>query len=525
MRSHHRRQRGPRSLAIGIAATACAAPLLLAACAPTSPLPVSDTDAALGAYHEQEVGWAGCEDTATNAADAELFANPELECASLEVPLDHGDPEGERAQIALLRLPATGEAEGSLLINPGGPGGSGNSFVASTASAWQGGPVAERFDIVGFDPRGIAASTPSLDCYTDEEYDTGEAPQLGAVYPLTSAEEATEVAERCIEGSRGVDNLVNAGSTSVVQDMDIMREALGDEKLTYLGYSYGTELGAMYAERYPERVRAMVLDGAASPDLTTHEFRVSAIVGLQDRFDDVAELCAESDDCVLGTDPQGANERLHEIVQPLVETPIQTDSGRPVSVEDVYLGMGAALFSEAKWPELISALTSLEAGDAEEVLALRDAQYGRTPDGAYGIDMDTNIAVRCMDAPRLTAQENTALAREIGEVAPMFDIDAFTSGTYHSQCEAWPAPPTRDAHWLDDVDGIPETLVVSVTGDPGTPHEGAIAMAEALGGSLLTVDGKQHGAYLIGGSECVDEAVNEYLLDLESPHTDARCSL
>ncbi|WP_433544495.1 alpha/beta hydrolase (plasmid) [Streptomyces sp. CA-294286] len=157
-------------------------------------------------------------------------------------------------------------------------------------------------------------------------------------------------------------------------------------------------------------------------------------------------------------------------------------------------------------------------------LTLRDAFYARTADGACGHDFDTNIAVRCMDSPRPTPEEQTALARKIGKVAPMFDIDVFTTGNYHSECEAWPAPPTRDEPWLADVQGLPETLVVSVTGDPATPHEGGIAMAQALGGSLLTVDGKQHGAYLLGGSKCVDDVVDEYLLHLEIPPADARGS-
>ena len=181
------------------------------------------------------------------------------------MPLDYDEPEGETAHIALLRLPATGEAEGSLLIDPGGPGGSGTSFVALTVPLWQASPVAERFDIVGSDPRGIGSSTPALDCYTDEEYDAGDVPRFGAVYDITSAEQATELAERCTDGSGGVANLVNGGSTNVVRDMDIMRAALGDEKLTYLGYSYGSELGAMYAATYPEKVRAIVLDGPSRP--------------------------------------------------------------------------------------------------------------------------------------------------------------------------------------------------------------------------------------------------------------------
>lgn len=217
-------------------------------------------------------------------------------------------------------------------------------------------------------------------------------------------------------------------------------------------------------------------------------------------------------------------DRLHEIVRPLVGTPATAD-GREVSIWDVYLGVSAGLFAEANWPDVIAALTALQAGRADTMLALRDRFYGRTADGVHTLDLDTNITVRCMDWPRLTPEEQTALAREIGKVAPMFDLDVFTAGDYRSECEAWPAPPTRDEPWLTGVGNLPETLVVSVTGDPATPHTGGIAMADALGGSLLTVDGKQHGAYLLGGSTCVDDVVSTYLLDLRTPPADARCSL
>ncbi|GAA1627639.1 alpha/beta hydrolase [Nocardia ninae] len=503
---------------------ATSALLLLTGCTSASSPPDSRADAGLGSYLAQELDWGACEDTATNTADAELFANPALECASVQVPLDYDELEGERAHVALLRLPATGAAEGSLLVDPGGPGGSGTSFVALTVAQWQAGPVAERFDIVGFDPRGIGSSTPALDCYTDDEYDVGAAPRFGVVYDITSAEQASELADRCAEGSGGVANLVNAGSSNVVRDMDIMRAVLGDDQLTYLGYSYGSQIGAMYAANYPEKVRAIVLDGAIAPDLTAPEFRLSQFAGLQARFDDLAAFCAETPDCILGTDPAAANDRLHEIVQPLVETPPTVD-GREVSVWDVYLGISGGLYSQASWPDVIAALTALATGRVDEMLALRDAFYGRTADGDYALDLDTNIAVRCMDWPRPTSEQTTALARKTGEVAPMFDLDVFTAGDYHSECEAWPAPPTGDEPWLAHVEDLPETLVVSVTGDPATPHEGGVAMADALGASLLTVDGKQHGAYLLGGSECVDRVIDAYLLDLRAPPSGARCSL
>lgn len=514
-----------RSLRVTTALAITSLLVLLVGCTSSPARHDSSADTDLGAYLGQRLDWGECEDTATNATDAELFAHPGLECASVEVPLDYAEPEDSRAQIALLRLPATGEAEGSLLVDPGGPAGSGTSFVASTVSLWQAGPINEHFDVVGFDPRGTGSSTPALDCYTDKEYDAGAVPQFGAVYEITSADQAKELAERCAERSGGVENLANAGSTNVVHDMDVIRAALGDDRMTYLGYSYGSELGAMYAAAYPDKVRAIVLDGAVAPDLTAREFRLSAFAGSQARFDDLAALCAESDDCVLGVDAAAANDRLHEIVQPVIETPVPTAAGRDLNIWDVYLGISGGLYAEAKWPDVVSALTALEKGHADEMLALRDTIYARTADGVYATDLDTNIAVRCMDAPRLTPEQQTAFARTVGEVAPMFDIDVFTAGSYHNECEAWPAPPTRGEPWLADVDGLPETLVVSVTGDPVTPHEGGTAMARALGGSLLTVEGKQHGAYLLGGSECVDDVVNAYILDLDSPPAAARCSL
>ncbi|MGJ9413682.1 alpha/beta hydrolase [Aeromicrobium sp. CF4.19] len=522
MRTQHRYRNAHRRLARGVIAAITGA-LLLAAC--TSASQESEDNAEIGGYLEQSLDWDTCEDTATNSVDAELFADPALECASVEVPIDYDEPDGDRAQIALLRIPASGEAQGSLLINPGGPGGAGTSFVAANLPLWQDSPVLESFDIVGFDPRGIGGSTPALDCYTDEEYDAGNGLRFGAVNEIADAEQATEFTERCIDGSGGVENVVNAGSTNVVRDMDLMREVLGDEKLTFLGYSYGSELGAMYTETYPENVRAVVLDGAVSPDMTPTELRAAQYAVLQDRFDELAALCAESPECVLGLDPTAVNDRLHDIVEPLVDSPAQSTDGREVSIWDVYNGINAGLFSEANWPTIISALSELKEGNPDEILALRDSFYSRTADGVHTIDLDTNTIVRCMDWPRLTPQERTDSARELGEIAPMFDLEALTGGQYHHECEAWPAPPTRDEPWLEGGTDLPETLIVSVTGDPGTPHEGGIALAEALGGSLLTVEGKQHGAYLVGGNECVDRVVSDYLLQLETPPAGSRCSL
>ncbi len=191
----------PRPLRAVAAAAAAASLVLLAACGPGGPTapeeqtpPVPD----LSAFHDQALDWGACADTATNEADAALFANPELECTTVEVPLDYTKPDGNTGRVAMLRLPATGEREGSLLLNPGGPGGSGNNFVALLAEQWQANPITERFDIVGFDPRGVGATTPRAECFTDQELDEGSGFRIGAVYDITSAEQAERAAERCV---------------------------------------------------------------------------------------------------------------------------------------------------------------------------------------------------------------------------------------------------------------------------------------------------------------------------------------
>jgi len=519
---HPARHRTPLLVAVA------AAIALLTACAPASP--TSPPDSALGdltAFLGQEPDWGACAETASNAKEAALYANPALECATVEVPLDYAEPDGERAAIAVLRKPATGQREGSLVINPGGPGISGNGWVALYAPAFETNPLNERFDIVGFDPRGVGASTPRIDCYTDAEYDAGEGFRGGAVYDITSVKQAEAVAERCTEGTGGVEALASVGTANVVHDLDIVRDALGDEKLTYLGYSYGTELGAMYATTYPDRVRAVVLDGVVAPDLSATEFRLTQFAGFQATFDELAAFCAATSgpECPLGVDPAAATDRLHEIVRPLRDAPLTIADGRELSDVDALFAVTSGLYAEAQWPQVVAALAEARAGRGDALMALRDQFQERGPDGVYASDPDANVAIRCLDWPTRSSDEQTELAERVVESAPILDRDD-AGTTFHHECESWPAAPTRDEPWLD-ADGVdvPPTLTVSVTGDPATPHAGGVAMAEALDGALLTVDGSQHGAYLLGRSDCVNDAVEAYLLDLRMPTEGARCSL
>lgn len=510
-----------RTVAVLVSVVAVAA---LAACA--APEDAGQRDD-LAAYTGQELDWGACDDMATTEIDETLFANPDLECTTVRMPIDYDDPDGERGEIGLLRLPATGdEREGSMLVNPGGPGGSGMNYVAATAGQWLENPVAERFDIVGFDPRGVGATTPRAECFTDEEYDAGGGFRVGSVYDVTSAEEAQEIADRCVEGTGGEARLTGISSTNTVRDMDLMREVLGDEKLTFLGYSYGSELGAMYTRTFPENVRAIVIDGIVSPDLSPTEFRASQFVAIQASFDKMAAVCAAAPDCVVGAEPGAATDRFHEILAPLVDTPAPTSAGRDVTIWDAYTGIIGALYNAANWPDIQASLAEYAStGRADGLLALRDTYFSRGEDGRYGLDFDSNVATRCMDWGSESPEEQTAFARDVAASSPIIDLPVFTKD-FHHECEAWPEPADRGDPWLPDARGeAPPTLVLSVTGDPGTPYEGGVAMARELGGSLLTVQGEQHGSYLIGGSDCVDDIVERYLLTGETPPDGAECAL
>ncbi len=520
------------SLMSRVTGSSCAAVALsllaVAGCAaPTAALdmPTAGPPPELAEFYGQQIAFEPCAPYATSAIDERLFAGDRFDCARVQVPLDYGDPDGPRGEVALLRAKARGEKIGSLLVNPGGPGGSGMSFVATLGPVWDNVPVGERFDVIGFDPRGAGASTPRAECYTDAETDRGE-PPAPYLFDVTDEEAAREVARRCTEGTGGVEALTSVGSSNVVRDMDVLRAVLGDEELSYLGYSYGSELGGMYAEAFPQNLRAMVIDGAVDPEKSEAEFRQTQFASFQKAFDELAVTCAAGADCPLGTDPARATEAFQDLVRPLQDHPAPTTDGRGLTYEDAVQAVQTALFAESQWPMVVQGLTELSAGRGDLLLGMRDAALGRGPDGRYGggLSIDANLAIRCMDNPRRSPEENTELARRARAAAPFMDPGRPVERA-HYECEAWPEPVSRSLPWLDgDVD-VPPTLTVSVTGDPGTPYEGGVTMARLLGGSLLTVEGAQHGVALFGQSECVDGIVSDYLIDLQTPPDDARCTL
>jgi len=514
-----------------VAVAAFSAALVLSGCSqPAAPAPVPQPPAPpteLSRFYDQQLSWGPCVDYAKTAADRASFDDPELECARLEVPLDYAAPQGRTAQIGVLRHRATGDRIGSLLVNPGGPGASGMTLGASMSGRLARSPLAQRFDIVGFDPRGVGASTPTIDCLNDAEWEVERADLDIDPSPAGVAQTEAEnqrYAQRCAERSGGADVLANVGTRDVVRDVDILRQALGDEKLTYLGYSYGTRIGSAYAEAFPQNVRALVLDGALDPEQTTVERPVDQNAGFQQAFDAFATDCATQPDCPLGTDPAQATATFQALTRPLMDRPVPADGGaRTLTYPDVVTGTIQALYLSDFWPLLARGLSTLAAGDGSLLLRLADMYNDRGPDGHSGNGIEAFIVISCVDEERITDRaEQGELIRRSNEAAPFRD-DGRGVVAALDPCGFWPAPPTSEPH-VPQVQGLPPTLTVSVTGDPATPYQAGVDLAKALRGSLLSVEGAQHTTALQGNS-CVDDIVSAYLVDLRTPPEGTRCSL
>ncbi|WP_242056377.1 alpha/beta hydrolase [Nostoc sp. FACHB-152] len=481
--------------------------------------------AKLKRFYDQKLTFGSCEGYATTDADAKNFANDTFKCARLEVPLDYQNPGGRTAQIALLRVPAKGKPSkriGSLLLNPGGPGYSGMSYAVMVAKDLDDSPIAKQFDLIGFDPRGVAASTPALDCFTDAER---EADKL--VNSINSGgkdytdHETRQLYQKCAERSGGEDVLAHVGTRDVARDMDVLRAVLGDDKLSFFGASYGTRLGAIYAETFPQNVRAMVLDGAIDPTTGTTERRLVQFAGFQRAFDNMAAFCAKTPTCPLGTDPKQATAAFQQIVRPLIDKPIITADGRKVTYTAVIDGVTTGLYDEAGWPAVIKAITELKAGSGKTLLFLRDILSQRSADGSYGNGNESLLAINCLDEERHTPEQESAMTRDIFKVAPFLDTGRPVNA--RDLCEHWRVKPTLGYPYAQNIKGLPKTLVVSVTGDPATPHEGGISLAKTLGASLLTVEGEQHGVALTAGNACVNNIVTDYLISLKTPAEGTRC--
>jgi pimeloyl-ACP methyl ester carboxylesterase len=469
----------------------------------------------------QPVVWGPCE-KAGGGGDA-LPIPSGAQCGKIAVPVSYAKPDGPQASLALIRFAATGDKIGSLIINPGGPGESG---IEAAASLVEGLPpqVRQRFDLVGFDPRGVGSSTPALWCNSDQDNDRLRAdPQVDySPQGVEHIESMTkDFIQRCTD-KMGNDFLANVGTDNVAKDLDALRAAVGDDKLNYLGYSYGTRIGAAYAEAYPGNVRAMILDGAVDPNADPIQADIDQAQAFQKAFDDYAADCAKDPNCPLGTDPAKSVAVYRSLVDPLVDKPMKTKDPRGLGYSDAIVGTIMALYSPNLWRHLTQGLTEMTRGRGDTMLALADMYMRRDPNGHYTNATDARVAINCIDQPPVKDRDKVvAEDKRLREVAPFMSYGAFTGHAPLSTCAFWPVPPTGAPH-VASAPGLPPVLVISTTGDPATPYQAGVDLAKQLGGALLTFKGTQH-TVAFQGQQCVDDYVAAYLVDLKLPPAGATC--
>jgi pimeloyl-ACP methyl ester carboxylesterase len=465
------------------------------------------------------IQWSACKPAETDQSRIP----PGAECGMLSVPVDYNKPDGDVAQIAMIRFKATGQKIGSLIINPGGPGESGVEAAASLIPTLPQ-SVRERFDLVGFDPRGVANSSPAVWCNSDADNDRLRADPQVDYSPAGVAhieQETKEFVQRCVD-KMGKEFLENVGTANVARDLDSMRAALGDDKLTYLGYSYGTRIGSAYAEAFPDKVRAMILDGAVDPNADPIEADLRQAAAFQQAFNDYAADCAKSPDCPLGTDPAKAVEVYRSLVDPLVDKPAKTKDPRGLSYSDAIVGTILPLYSPSLWRHLTQALSELSEGKGDTMLTLADLYMGRDAKGHYNNSTDVRVAVNCVDQPPVTDRAKTVEEdRRSRELAPFMSYGQFTGHAPLETCAFWPVPPTSTPHEIK-VSGLPPILVVSTTNDPATPYQAGVDLAKQLGGTLLTFEGTQH-TVVFQGNACIDNISATYLVDVTVPPPNTRC--
>lgn len=461
----------------------------------------------LGGFYAQTLAWTAC---GTGA-----------ECATVKVPLDYADPAGQQIDLAVKRLRSTDATvrRGALLVNFGGPGGSGTASLEAWAARLDP-KVRAAYDLVGFDPRGVMGST-AVECLNDAEMDRMRALQIDpdteeGLAAFTAF--AEQFAAACQRNTGPL--LAEVDTASAARDVDVVRHALGEAQLNYVGYSYGTRLGSTYADLFPDHTGRLVLDGAVDPTLDYGELTLGQAYAFERSFRVYVEACLPMDGCPFEGTVEEASAEVAALLERLETEPLPTADGRPLTANDAVTGMLLPLYEERLWPWLTQALIpALDRGDGTALMFLADARYGRNPDGTYrGNGSEANTAIDCLDLPANTDPEAmAALDAQLQEASPTFG-DLFSHGEVY--CGAWPHGPAPEPV---DAAGAAPLLVIGTTGDPATPYVWSQALAEQLeSATLLTYRGEGHTAYG-RGNKCVDAVVNTYLVEGVLPQEDAIC--
>lgn len=484
----------------------------------------------LARFYEQKASWYPCgpDDGMTESSTSEAKG---FTCATIEVPLDYSAPSGETIKIAMKKRAATGgDAVGTLFVNPGGPGGSGVDLVQS-ADGYFSDDLLEAYDVVGFDPRGVGSST-AVDCLTDAELDAERAGDdetpvaeetSAAAAQADVADFASSLEKKCESRTKPAALLDHIDTVSAAKDLDVMRAVEGQSALTYLGFSYGTYLGATYAELFPGNVGRLVLDGAIDPSLSAAELTLGQAKGFEAALRAYVDDCQAGSDCPLTGSVDDGVKQVRDLLESTRTTPIPTsDDDRPLTyslAQDAVLGV---LYQSESWSVLSEGLDqAMNQDDGSTLLYISDVFASRNDDGTYSGNGDEVInAINCLDYPvegdsTVWNEEET----ELEEASPTFGADLGYSDLF---CKAWGHKSTRTREKIHAAGAAP-ILVVGTTGDPATPYAWAQSLAKQLdSGHLLTWKGEGHTAYGRAG-DCVMNAVDAYLLAGELPEEGKTC--
>ena len=461
----------------------------------------------IGDFYDQDISWKGC---------------GEDECGTLDVPIDYQDPGAGSIQLAVERRKASGDRIGSLVVNPGGPG-AGGTYLAEQADGYFAAPLLAAYDIVGFDPRGTGASA-RVDCLTDAELDAWVAADPDPDTP-EEVEEGKENSEEFWSGceAKSADVAGHVSTVEAARDMDVLRAALGEDKLDYLGFSYGTRLGATYAELYPEKTGRLVLDGAIDPSLSAREGSLSQAGGFETALRSYVKDCVDGGGCFLGDSVDAGITTIKDLIESIDKKPLPTKDpeGRELTVGLAFYGLITPLYSESNWPALDEGLKTALDGDGSALLQYSDF-YGSREGGKY-VDnsLEAISVINCLDDPwSITTDEVPDQFADFEKASPTFG-KVFAWGL--TTCHGIPFTSTDEPDLEIDGSGAAPIVVLGTTRDPATPYEEAVAMAEQLeSGVLVSRDGDGHTAYN-KGNDCVDDAVHGYLIDGKVPDDGLKC--
>lgn len=473
----------------------------------------ADLDAALQPYYEQRLDWSTCEG--------------DFECATASAPMNWDDPSAGDIELAMLRVPATGTPRGSLFINPGGPGASGIN-LATYASYIFGPTVLRNYDIVGWDPRGVGASS-AVDCLDDADMDaylyptpTADTPQPGEPgYEELAIEQAAAFGAACLDKTGPLLEFVDTQST--IRDLDLLRATVGDAQLSYFGFSYGTEIGAQYINRFPERVGRMVLDGATDPSLSTFEVILGQQVGFARTTEAYLDDCKTASGCPFSGSTDDSIAQIRAMMDEADAVLPRNVDGRVLTSSVISTAINSAMYAAYMWSDLTDAFSSYEAsGSPRGFFALADRYNDRNANGTYsGNLMEAFTAINCLDSPAETDPQVIAdFNAEYAELNPFAEPSESALGDI--TCQQWPFQARVTPQPVSGAGAAP-VLVIGTTGDPATPYEWAQSLSEQLESAVLvTWEGDEHTAYG-GKSTCIDRIVDDYLVDGTVPSTPPSC--